>query len=70
MYILFQVCVKKETFAFKKFEIIKKEMVGSDNMEDLINVMAKRRIAVKRLEVKFVYLLLKSNCSLYCFILV
>ena len=26
-------------------------MVGSDNMEDLINVMAKRRIAVKRLEV-------------------
>jgi hypothetical protein len=26
------------------------EMVGSDNMEDLINVMAKRRIAIKRLE--------------------
>ena len=26
-------------------------MVGSDNMEDLISVMAKRRIAIKRLEV-------------------
>ena len=32
-------------------------MVGSDNMEDLINVMAKRRIAIKRLEVNTFFLL-------------
>jgi hypothetical protein len=42
-------------------------MVGSDNMEDLINVMAKRRIAVKRLEVNYLFL---SNYSLYYLILV